>query len=197
MEIYEKYIKQIGDRFKMYKNIIQEYDIKSILYPGSHVDITPSIIVPKVVYIDNFKGTQKFFENTENLYNYLVNKKIYSEKPEFEFIFDDYYSQLKIEPVDMLISQFAGFVGQATKKYLKKGGILLANDSHGDATIAYMDDDFEFIGVVLEDDEISHLDLSKYFKHKRKLNIDIDKVYKTMKGPNYHIQAKSYIFKRK
>ncbi|MDY0318256.1 MAG: hypothetical protein RBQ64_06785, partial [Candidatus Izemoplasmatales bacterium] len=128
--------------------------------------------------------------------NYLVNKKIYSEKPDFEFIYDDYYSQLKIEPVDMIISQFAGFVGQATKEYLKKNGILLANDSHGDATLAYMDDDFDFIGVVLEDDEITKTNLSKYFTFKRKNNIDIDKVIKTMKGPKYQIQAKSYIFRR-
>jgi hypothetical protein len=96
----------------------------------------------------------------------------------------------------MIISQFAGFVGQATKEYLKKNGILLANDSHGDATLAYMDDDFDFIGVVLEDDEITKTNLSKYFTFKRKNNIDIDKVIKTMKGPKYQIQAKSYIFRR-
>jgi len=197
MEIYEKYIEQIGDRFKMYKNIIHEYNVKSILYPGSHVDITPSIIVSRVIYVDNFKGTQKFFENKEIINNYLVNKKIYSEKPDFEYIYDDYYSQLKIEPVDMIISQFAGFVGQATKKYLKKDGILLANDSHGDATLAYVDNDFDFIGVVLEDDEIIKTNLSRYFTFKRKNNIDIDKVIKTMKGPKYQIQTKSYIFRRK
>ena len=27
-------------------------------------------------------------------------------------------------------------------------GILLANNSHGDAGIAYLDDDFEFIGAI-------------------------------------------------
>ncbi len=41
-----------------------------------------------------------------------------------------------IEPVDLIISQYAGFVGQETKRYLKEGGILLCNDSHGDATLA-------------------------------------------------------------
>lgn len=50
--------------------------------------------------------------------------------------------------MDLIISQYAGFVGQATKVYLKKGGILLCNDSHGDATLAYCDSDYEFVGVI-------------------------------------------------
>jgi len=61
---------------------------------------------------------------------------------------------LEIDPVDLIISQYAGFVGQATKKYLKTGGILLCNDSHGDATLARFDHDFEFIGVMGMDNKI-------------------------------------------
>jgi hypothetical protein len=37
--------------------------------------------------------------------------------------------ELDVEPVDLIISQYAGFVGQATKKYLNTGGILLCNDN--------------------------------------------------------------------
>ena len=47
---------------------------------------------------------------------------------------------------DLLISQYAGFVSQHCKKYLKIGGILLVNNSHGDASMAKLDDDYKFVG---------------------------------------------------
>jgi hypothetical protein len=37
----------------------------------------------------------------------------------------------------------------ATKQFLKLGGIILCNGSHGDATLARFDEDFKFIGIVL------------------------------------------------
>ncbi|MFX0037200.1 MAG: hypothetical protein ACFE9I_16330 [Candidatus Hermodarchaeota archaeon] len=40
---------------------------------------------------------------------------------------------------------YAGFVSQSCKEYLKVGGILLTNNSHGNASMAYIDDDYQFI----------------------------------------------------
>lgn len=36
--------------------------------------------------------------------------------------------------VDLIILQFAGIVGKDTKRYLKEGGILLCNNSHGNSS---------------------------------------------------------------
>ena len=82
---------------------------------------------------------------------YMISKKkTYDTDAVFHFISSDYSQPLdfKEKSYDLLISQYAGFVSQACKKYLKTGGILLANNSHGDAGMAFIDDDYEFIAAV-------------------------------------------------
>ena len=43
------------------------------------------------------------------------------------------------------------------------GGILLCNDSHGDATLAKFDEDFEFIGIVDRKNKRQRDNLENYF----------------------------------
>ncbi len=96
----------------------------------------------------------------------------------------------------MIISQYAGFVGQATKKYLKKGGILLCNDSHGDATLSRFDDDFEFIGVIGKNNRIIDTKLDDYFVLPKNKNVDLVKVKEKIKGPKYKLTAENYLFRK-
>ena len=37
--------------------------------------------------------------------------------------------------VDVLLSQYAGFISEPCKGYLRAGGVLVANNSHGDARL--------------------------------------------------------------
>jgi len=188
---------KFGRRQDLYRQVAKQFNIRSALYPGSHIDIGPSLVIPNVIYVDNFKGTIAFFKNIELIKDYIKSKKEYSDESKIKFIACDYNDKLDTKKVDMIISQYAGFVGQATKTYLKVEGILLCNDSHGDATLAYCDDDFEFVGVVDLDNKIITTDLDRYFKFARKRAIDVDKVYDTMKGPKYKQQAENYIFRLK
>jgi hypothetical protein len=158
-------------------------------------------VIPEVVYVDSDKKAISFFENKEEIVKYVEKNKIYEEKSKISFESKDYNSNLSISKnyYDLLISQFAGFVSQACKKYLKSGGILLVNDSHGDATKAKFDKDFEFIGVLnFREDKyyISTENLDEYFTFKRKRPIDIDKVTKTMKGPKYKNNCDYYLFRK-
>ena len=196
IQAFIDYRKSIGDRKQLYKNVVEAFSIKSALYPGSHIDIMPSFVIPSVIYMDSYKGTIKFFKDVEGLRQIIDTHKIYTEDPEIFFIEGDYNLQYNIEPVDLIISQFAGFVGQATKSYLKEGGILLSNDSHGDATLAYCDPDYEFVGVVDANNLINTENLENYFKFARTRDINVDKVRETMKGPNYKIKAENYIFRK-
>lgn len=139
---YLEYKSKIGNREELYKAVAQKYTIRSALYPGSHIDIAPSLVMPKVIYVDNFKGAIKFFKNMDLIKEYIIENKKYEEPCDIIFMGQDYTGELDVGPVDLIISQYAGFVGQATKKYLKKGGILLCNDSHGDATLSRFDDVF-------------------------------------------------------
>ncbi len=194
---YKEYINKIGDRTELYKSITDAFEIRSALYPGSHIDVSPSLVIPKVTYVDSFKGTAKFFKNMNEILNFIEEYKQYEGSCEMSFYNENYEKNLNLEKVDLIISQYAGFVGQATKVYLKKGGILLCNDSHGDATLAYGDSDYEFIGVINLNNMIDTENLEKYFKFNRSRDIDFEKVRKTMKGPKYQTKAENYIFRKK
>ena len=50
--------------------------------------------------------------------------------------------------VELVISQYAGFVSENCKRYLPRGGYLIANNSHGDAGLASCDREFKFVAVV-------------------------------------------------
>lgn len=196
IEEYHVYKNKTGNRKELYKAIAERYKIRSALYPGSHIDIAPSFVIPKVIYVDNFKGAIHFFKNTELIKKYIVENKEYAELSDIVFIGQDYTSELDIEPVDLIISQYAGFVGQSTKKYLRIGGILLCNDSHGDATLSKFDDDYEFAGIVDKNNRIINSNLDNYFVLSRNKPADLVKVKEKMKGPKYKLTAENYLFYR-
>ncbi|MGB3161784.1 MAG: hypothetical protein WBA84_11120 [Carnobacterium sp.] len=175
---------------------MNKYKIQSAIYPGSHIDITPSFFIPKVTYIDNFKGAIQFFKDKETIENFIEINKVYSNPVQLTFIGQDYTEPLDIEAVDLIISQYAGFVGQATKDYLKVNGILLCNDSHGDASLAKMDEDFEFIGIVTNDYAIQTSNLEDYFKLPKNKEIDLTSVKDKMKGLKYKVVAENYLFRK-
>ena len=130
----------------------------------------------------------------ELIKKYIVENKEYEEPCDIVFMGQDYTRELNIEPVDLIISQYAGFVGQATKKYLKAGGILLCNDSHGDATLSRFDDDFDFIGVIGKNNRIINTKLDDYFVLPRSKTVDLVRVKEKMKGPKYELSAENYLF---
>jgi hypothetical protein len=196
IKAYQDYVSKIGNRRGLYKKVIETYDIESVLYPGSHIDIEPSYIIPKVIYVDNFKGTISFFKHIDVIKNYIENNKHYKEPCSLVFKDKDYREPLDIEPVDLIISQYAGFVGQATKEYLRTGGILLCNDSHGDATLARFDNDYKLIAVVESGNKITDSGLDKYFTLSKERTVNLDKVRTEMKGPKYNYKAENYLFRK-
>lgn len=196
IEEYYEYRDKIGNRTELYRIVVKRYGVTSALYPESHIDIAPSLVIQKVIYVDSFKGAINFFKNIELIKEYIVQNKEYEEPCDMGFIGQDYTEELNLAPVDLIISQFAGFVGQATKKYLNTGGILLCNDSHGDATLSRFDDDFEFIGVIGKNNRIIDTKLDDYFVLPRSKNVDLVKVKEKMKGPKYKLTAENYLFRK-
>jgi hypothetical protein len=196
---YLKYIYKLGDRFGVYQMIAQTYQINRALYPGSHIDIAPSLYIPQVTYIDNNKTAPKFFKQMDTIYEYLNQNKKYKQPCQLAFLDQDYSLPLNVEAYDLIISLYAGFVGQATKAYLKDDGILLCNDSHGDATLAYFDPDYQLIGIAKyakKQWSIKNRTLEKYFKLSNNRTPDLDKVLSTMKGPKYLAKEEYYLFKK-
>lgn len=197
IESYKAYANKIGNRQGLYKAIQEKYAIKSALYPGSHIDISPSLFISHVTYVDNFKGTLKFFKDMAAIEGFLEGHKNYKEGSEVAFFGQDYEQIALDRSYDLLISQYGGFVGQACKKFLKPGGYLLCNDSHGDASLAYFDDDYDFVGVVDCNFRVISKNKGQYFKLKSGKVADVDKVKATMKGPKYAYVKENYVFRLK
>lgn len=202
-ELYRKFfLDRDFERLDLFLRIDEKYDIQRVLYPGSYVHITPSFFFPDVVYVDSDKKAKKFFDDREVLHDYLSRRKNYLQKTKVTFHFADYRNSIDEteESFDLLISQYAGFVGQHCKRYLKKGGLLLANNSHGDAGVAALDDRYRLIAVVQSrsgEYRISETDLEQYFVPKAsKVNATKEYLLELGRGMGYKKTASFYVFRR-
>lgn len=200
LDLYKKrHIKKKYTLIGLFREIKKKYNPKRILYPGCYIHITPSLIFSDVTYVDSFKNTFKFFESSE-VKEYIETNKEYKKKARFNFYQQDYSKNLpeKISSFDLVISLYAGFIGQSVKKYLKKGGLLVCNDSHGDASMAALDKDYKLIAVFDRKSDnkfiISDENLNEYLISKKKVTKKLLK--ETMKGITYTKSPSGYIFKK-
>ena len=190
---YREYQEKIGSRLELYRAVMMRYGILSALYPGCHIDFSPSLVIPRVVYVDNFKGTINYFRQIDAFIN---GHKEYKQEFDVLFFGQDHTQELVVEPVDLIISQYAGFVGQATKEYPMIGGILLCNDSHGDATLSKFGEDFKLVGTIDKNNKISNSNLEDYFVLSKNRPVDLMEVKTKMKGPKYTKPAENYLFQK-
>lgn len=202
-ELYKKYYKDRGDeRLGLFQLVAKQFDVQRAMYAGSYVHVTPSFVIPEMVYVDSDKKAKKVFVEMAPILEFIENKKEYQESPRVTFYGASYTSDFGEDDksVDLLISQYAGFISQACKRYLKIGGILLVNNSHGDASMAYLDDNYELIGAINQRNGHCRLvteNLASYFIPKKK-DLDITKAYleKHQRGIGYTKSASVYLFER-
>ncbi len=201
ISLYEKnHSKKDDERLGLFQRLNDEYSIKKALYPGSYAHITPIFVFPAVIFNDVYKKLQKFFDSDE-VFKYINKRKIYSEEPFYSYICEDYNKELPLEKksFDLLISQYAGFISRACRHYLKIGGILVVNNSHGDASMASISPDYEFSAVINKRDKkftLSTRNLEEYFIPKKKIEITEEFLEKYMRGVGYTKTATDYVFKR-
>lgn len=134
----------------IYDMIAEKFSIRTALYPGSADDIAPSLAVPYVTYIDKASFVADFFRDKASLLQKLDRLKHYEEPCSFDFYAEDYNRPLELPQFDLLISRYAGNVGQTMKRYLRDGGILLVTEGPEDADLAFCDADYELIGTVCD-----------------------------------------------
>ena len=100
---------------------------------------------------------------------------------------------------DLLLSLYAGFIGPTCVRYLKLGGILVANNSHGDASMASLDSRLRFVGAIHSRDERYRLvsnELDRYLVPKKQLEITSSFLRKMGRGVGYTRPAQYYVFER-
>jgi hypothetical protein len=197
---WKQHVDKNDERLGQFLVLAEKYKIKSALYPGSYVHITPSLVYPILTYIDTDKRASAFFGDSD-IYEYISKNKIYKEKPEICFHAEDYRkSNLKLgREFDLLISQYAGFVSQYSKKHLRIGGLLLVNNSHGDASMASIDDSYNLVSVINKRGDkytLSEMDLDSYFVPKKSLEITKEYIEKIGRGIGYTKSPAAYVFKR-
>lgn len=188
------------ERLDLFQIIADKFNIKRALYAGSFVHVTPSFVFSDVVYVDNDKQAKQFFSKSE-IFKFITERKIYPQEAKVSFYFDDYRNGFDemIGSFDLLISQYAGFVGQYCKQYLKTGGLLLANNSHGDAGMAAIDDDYQLLAVFSVKNEkyrIGVNNLDEYFVPKSQVEITKEYLEKLQKGIGYKKTASVYLFQK-
>lgn len=148
---------------QVFRVINNRFSPRKVLYPGSWIHLTPSLVFSYVVYVDLSPKIVRAV-NDSSLLQYIEDYKEYQDKPKIKFHQADYQSNLGEEKAsfDLLISLNSGLVSQACGVYLKEGGVLLANNEHYDASMAYTDSKYKLIGVFktvgkyIESEEVIH-----------------------------------------
>ena len=200
-KLYQQYfIDKQDERRELFSLLVKHFPIKSGIYPGSFVHITPSFYIPEMAYIDSDRRISKFFRDPE-VATYIENNKVYEETPKFIGIQADYAKKHDLEEnyFDIMFSFYAGFISDACKRYLRSGGILIANNSHGDASLSIADPNYENIGVIIKNRDkfkIKAENIDGYLEKKDKTPIDISKVKEKMIGEKFSKYAYAYVFRK-
>jgi len=194
------YIDRDYEQVDLFRLLKKTYGRMKVIYPGSYIHISPSFIFSEVAYIDSDKNAKKFFGSNE-LIPLVHERKEYSEDPKITFLGVSYENHIEEfhSQFDLLISHYAGFISYACKDYLRIGGYLLVNNSHGDAGLASIDEDYKLISTVHKGRgkyRLSHTSLDKYFTPKKDVMVTKELLFKTRKGVGYTKTAPLYVFQR-
>lgn len=110
------------ERLALFRGLVEHFGVTNALYPGSFVHVTPSFVIRRVVYVDSDRRAQAFFEDPRVL-DLVDERREYEARPTVGFHRCDYREPLDQldSSFDLLISQYAGFVSRACKRYLRVG----------------------------------------------------------------------------
>lgn len=158
---------------------------RTVLYPGSYTDVSPSFVFPDVTYVDMDRRCPGFFGDPD------VARRLPNP---FRFLRADYRDPLDVDPVDLLISQYAGPISHHCGHLVRPGGHLLVNNSHADAGIAALDPAWTLVAVV-RGDRVS-TDVDGYFEPKRAPHPPKEALIESQTGIAYTKTASNYLFER-
>ncbi len=200
-ELWAKQDRHEGDRWRLFAAVERVVDAAAVLYPGSYVDISPSFVWPTVTYVDVDRRADRFFGDRDGLREIIARHPGGPADPQLTYINADYTTDLPIPDgsFDLLVSLYAGPVTRHCTRYLRVGGALLVNPSHGDAALASIDDRYELVGVVRSRSgrySISTDDLDTYFVPKEPIEVTATLIEATGRGIAYTKSPFAYVFRR-
>lgn len=190
-----------GDRTRLFGAVAGAIEASSVLYPGSFVDVAASFVFPDVVYVDMDRRAEQFFADTDGVQEIIAANQVDDVERSVRFVASDYQEDLGLEPAsfDLLISLYAGFISEHCTEYLRIGGSLLVNPSHGDAAMASIDPRYRLQAVVIsarQDYRVVTDDLNRYLQPKRDEPITADRLRELGRGIAYTVPSFAYLFER-
>ncbi len=191
----------------VFLQVKQSFNIKRVLYPGSYLDVTPSLYFPHVSYVDSLSGISKMLADTD-LREYIDRSKLYPEPADIRCYEQDYHTfdTAPKESFDSLISLNAGLISQSCGRFLAPGGLLVANDEHYDARRAFVDPSYSLAGVFVGDDcrlETAPAILASCFKTSKGVTLTAEMVDADLDRPPSRARFKTveaaaaYLFKKR
>lgn len=199
-EMWAKQDQHEGDRHRLFSAVAQEIVATTVLYPGCYVDVAPSFVFPSVTYLEMDKRAPTFFGDVDGVRE-LIAKHDGPPSPAVVFIHGDYTAShgLPNDHFDLLVSLYAGFISEHCTKYLKVGGHLLVNPSHGDAAMASIDPRYELVAVVKSGAggyRVDRTKLDTYLVPKKPQEISVESLHASGRGVGYTSSPFAYLFKR-
>lgn len=187
-----------GDRWRLFGAVAEALDVNRVFYPGSFVDIAPSFVFKSVTYLDSDKRAQAFFADTAGVAAILAQHNG-PANPDITFMQADYTSRLDVpdEHFDMLVSLYAGLVSRYCTRYLRVGGTLLVNSSHGDVAMASIDSRYQLTGVIISRSgnyRVATTRLDSYLIPKKKQAITVESLMQSRRGVGYTKSPFAYLF---
>lgn len=200
-QMWEEQDRHVGDRLGLFTVVGEALPTaQRVLYPGSFVDLAPSFVFDDVTYVDVDRRAERFFGDTEGVDSIIGLHR--GDAATWRFVAGDYSGPLDVPEgeADLLISLYAGFVSEHCTGYLRRGGHLLVNPSHGDAAMASIDPRYELVGVVTSGSgtyRVIEDGLDRYLVPKRPLEITREYLHEWGRGVAYTRSAFAYLFRKR
>ncbi len=196
-KLWDAHNKHPGDREALFAAVADWSGARRALYPGSYIDVAASFVFSDVVYVDIDRKAKRFFTDVDGV-DALIGTR--ADGLRWEFIGGDYREPLPLEDqsFDLLISLYAGFVSEAAVRFLRVGGHLLANTSHGDVALAFTDERFRLVAVVLGGSgsyDVSE-EIDGHGEPKDGVARTPDEIRALGRGVRYTKTAMAYLFER-
>ncbi|MEM9565502.1 MAG: hypothetical protein AAGA93_22960 [Actinomycetota bacterium] len=191
-----------GDRLRLFRAVAGAIEASLVLYPGSFVDVAPSFVWPSVTYVDVDRRAARFFADGPGVDEIVSANQDGRGQRSVEFVAGDYREALDLVDgsFDLLVSLYAGFVSEHCTRYLRIGGHLLVNPSHGDAAMASIDARYRLAAVVTAGGpngyRVSTSDLDTHLVPKKAQPVTVERLHQLGRGIGYTRPAFAYVFER-
>lgn len=199
---WERQDRHPGDRSRLFGAVAEFIGATPVLYPGSFVDVAASFVFDDVTYVDSDRQAARFFADEAGVDEIIDGHRLRPTRTTWRFISGDYRTELDVadRSVGLLVSLYAGFVSEHCTRYLRSGGWLLVNPSHGDAAMASISPEYSLAAVVDARSgkyTITERDLDSYLIPKRPTTITPDLLHKSGRGIAYTRSPFAYVFQRR